>query len=247
MTAACLSDIHIAEPWMGLAALRRLVADMQACKPDIMFLLGDNIAALPVLGRRPDTHKIAEILGQLQAPLGVHTILGNHDWRDDRLARQSDCARNGVAEALTQVGLSPLINDAAYAPHGDGLWIVGLDSQQGTGSTKRPQNRHRPEVAFAKVPPEAQVLVLAHEPDWFAQAHPRAPIQLSGHTHGGQANSGGRRPLTPSRYGDRYAYGHITEGDRHLIVSGGAGYTLAPLRLNQPPEITMVTFCGPAG
>ena len=52
--------------------------------------------------------------------------------------------------------------------------------------------------------------------------------------------------MTPSAYGSRYAWGHVTEGDRHLIVSGGVGYTGVPLRLGQPPEITLVTLCGTA-
>jgi predicted MPP superfamily phosphohydrolase len=48
--------------------------------------------------------------------------------------------------------------------------------------------------------------------------------------------------MTPSAHGGRYAWGHIREGGRHLIVSGGIGYSGVPLRLMQPPEITLVTL-----
>ncbi|RVJ66262.1 metallophosphoesterase, partial [Sinorhizobium meliloti] len=44
----------------------------------------------------------------------------------------------------------------------------------------------------------------------------------------------------PSRFGDRYAYGHIVEGDRNLIVSGGLGCSIAPIRFGVPPEIVVV-------
>ena len=86
----------------------------------------------------------------------------------------------------------------------------------------------------------APAILLAHEPDYFACADARAFLQISGHTHGGQANLAGWRPMTPSAHGGRYAWGHVREGGRHLIVSGGIGYSGLPLRFMQPPEITLV-------
>ena len=54
----------------------------------------------------------------------------------------------------------------------------------------------------------------------------------------------GYSPVVPSRYGNRYAYGHVVEarddGPRHLIVSGGLGCSIAPLRFGVPPEILLV-------
>ncbi len=46
----------------------------------------------------------------------------------------------------------------------------------------------------------------------------------------------------PSRYGARFAYGHIVENDRHLIVSGGLGTSIIPARLGVPPEILHITL-----
>jgi uncharacterized protein len=46
----------------------------------------------------------------------------------------------------------------------------------------------------------------------------------------------------PSRYGARYAYGHIVENDRHLIVSGGLGTSIIPARFGVPPEILQITL-----
>ena len=50
--------------------------------------------------------------------------------------------------------------------------------------------------------------------------------------------------FVPSRYGARFAYGHIVEGNRHMIVSGGLGTSFAPVRLGVPPEIMLVTVGG---
>ena len=48
--------------------------------------------------------------------------------------------------------------------------------------------------------------------------------------------------FVPSRYGTRYAYGHVVEHDRHLIVSGGLGTSIIPARLGVPPEIVHVAL-----
>jgi predicted MPP superfamily phosphohydrolase len=69
----------------------------------------------------------------------------------------------------------------------------------------------------------------------------RVALTLSGHTHGGQI----RVPLiwpvfVPSKYGARFAYGHVVEEARHLIVSGGLGTSLIPARLGVPPEIVHI-------
>jgi predicted MPP superfamily phosphohydrolase len=49
----------------------------------------------------------------------------------------------------------------------------------------------------------------------------------------------------PSRFGNRFAYGHIVEDDRHLVVSGGLGCSILPVRIGVPPEIVMVDVGGP--
>ena len=59
----------------------------------------------------------------------------------------------------------------------------------------------------------------------------------------------GWSPVVPSEFGNRYAYGHVVEGGRHLIVSGGLGTVsvgLAPVRLGVPPEIVVVELGGEA-
>jgi predicted MPP superfamily phosphohydrolase len=90
---------------------------------------------------------------------------------------------------------------------------------------------------------------MAHEPDVFPRVPPRVSLTLSGHTHGGQVRMFGWSPVVPSEFGNRYAYGHVVEGGRHLIVSGGLGTVsagLAPVRLGVPPEIVVVELGGEA-
>ena len=56
----------------------------------------------------------------------------------------------------------------------------------------------------------------------------------------GQVRLFGWSPVVPSRYGDRYAYGHIVENGRNIIVSGGLGCSIAPIRFGVPPEILVI-------
>jgi predicted MPP superfamily phosphohydrolase len=87
---------------------------------------------------------------------------------------------------------------------------------------------------------DARVLLMAHEPDIFPKVADRVALTLAGHTHGGQVRILGYAPVVPSRYGDRYVYGHKVEQGRHLIVSGGLGCSTLPIRFGSPPEIVLV-------
>ena len=91
---------------------------------------------------------------------------------------------------------------------------------------------------LARVNTDDPVILLAHEPDIFPEVPERVALTLAGHTHGGQIRLPFVPPLwAPSEYGARYAYGHIVERGRHMIVSGGLGCSKVPLRLGVPPEI----------
>lgn len=245
---ALISDLHICWPWVTPDSLARVVAGANALEPDLIllpgdFLIGRKMPSLPV-----DAERIAQILAPLTAPLGVFASLGNHDWKDCGQARRNDYVRGSVTPALEAVGIPVLSNQAVQIPRGpEAFWIVGFDSQQGHGTTRRPQPRHDPGRAFDGVPEGAPVILMAHEPDYFMEDDPRVTLQVSGHTHAGQMNLFGWRPLTPSRYGGRLAYGAHARGDGRLIVSAGLGYSGAPLRIGAPPEVTLVYLSGQIG
>ena len=92
---------------------------------------------------------------------------------------------------------------------------------------------------LAKIPESSFSVLLAHEPDIFPVVLRRVTLTLAGHMHAGQVRFMGYAPVTPSKYGTRYLYGHIVEGGRHMIVSGGIGCSGAPVRFGAPPEIVV--------
>jgi predicted MPP superfamily phosphohydrolase len=94
---------------------------------------------------------------------------------------------------------------------------------------------------LAKIRTNDPVILLVHEPDIFTQVPARVALTLAGHTHGGQIRLPMVPPVwAPSSYGARFAYGHIVERERHMIVSGGLGTSVVPLRLGVPPEILQI-------
>ncbi len=243
MTIAVLADLHVVAPWTQLRDLRRIAHQVNGLKPDMVVLAGDFLAGQSIPGRRATAREIVAALGGLQARLGVFAILGNHDWFDCPVAHKSGFAHCSVIDALEASPFRLLRNESVALDHGDRFWLVGLDSQRPTPADWRVP-LHDPERAFAEVPRGAPAILLAHEPDYFAQADGRAGLQISGHTHGGQLNLFGWRPVVPSRYRGRYAWGHLREGGRSLVVSGGIGFSGVPLRIGIAPEITVISVRG---
>jgi uncharacterized protein len=225
LRAGVMSDLHARVPHTGLAAIARTVARLNDERPDVMLLLGDLLDATPILGSRLAPELVARELAELRSPLGTIAVLGNHDWR-----RSGD----GMWRALTAAGITVLENRAVEltVPRGS-FFVAGVADLR---------NR-RPDLpaALAAVPPDRPVLLLAHDPDVFPFVPDRVALTLAGHTHGGQlAIPRLRRPAIPSRYGERYARGHIVEHGRQLFVTSGVGTSGPPVRALAPPEVVVL-------
>ena len=239
---AVLTDLHFGEPFVSLERLDEIVAATNALRPDIICLLGDFEPGHRFLSREVPRADWARALARLKAPLGVHTVLGNHDWWADAEAQHRRTDVTLAARALMDAGLPVYENEAVrLSKDGKPFWLLGLGDQiayhrRGFGF----EGRDDLEKTLAAVTDSGPLLLLAHEPDIFAVLPRRVALTLSGHTHGGQVRILGYSPLVPSSYGNRYAYGHVVEEGRHLIVSGGIGPGKLPIRIGVPPEIVLV-------
>jgi predicted MPP superfamily phosphohydrolase len=236
LTIAVIADLHAGGPNMGLERVRQVVDSANTLGCDLVVLLGDYFATHRFVTERVPPPAWAGEFARLRAPLGVYAIYGNHDWWYDIA---------GVRHALANVRIPALQNDAVLlGEKGSQFWLAGLGDQLAhyispghfRGVDDLP-------ATMGKVTTDDPVILLAHEPDIFTEVPGRVALTLAGHTHGGQV----RLPLVPpvwapSQYGARFAYGHIVERGRHMIVSGGLGCSKVPLRLGMPPEIVRVTL-----
>jgi predicted MPP superfamily phosphohydrolase len=234
LTITVIADLHAGGPNMGVERIRDIIDASNALRSDIVLLLGDFIAthkfvtepvAAPVWGAE---------LARLKAPLGVHAILGNHDW----WFQQSE-----IRLALARAKIPLMENDAVLLGEaGARFWLAGIGDQLavplGRGHFRGADDLP---ATMARIATDDPVVLMVHEPDIFTEVPDRVSLTLAGHTHGGQL----RLPLVwpafvPSSYGARFAYGHISEGGRDLIVSGGLGTSIVPMRIGVPPEIVHV-------
>jgi predicted MPP superfamily phosphohydrolase len=242
---AVIADLHASEPQMSMARVDEVIAATNALGADAILLLGDYIASHRWVTQRASLGQVSQALARLQAPLGVHAILGNHDWWDDWAAQKRKAGPTIAGRELRKAGIPVLENDAVrLSKDGKAFWLAGLGDQ--IAFLQRPRNIGVDDLpgTLAKIKDDAPIILMAHEPDIFRKVPDRVALTLSGHTHGGQVRLFGWSPVVPSRYGNKYAYGHVTEGDRHMIVSGGLGCSILPVRFGVPPEIAVVELGG---
>jgi predicted MPP superfamily phosphohydrolase len=248
---AVIADLHACDPWMTLEHVEAIVDRTNALNADIIVMLGDYVAGHRRVTRYIPATEWATVLSGLKAPLGVHAILGNHDWWEDNIVQHAGQGPTRARQALEAAGIPVYENDARrLTKDNHGFWLAGLGDQL----AYLPARRFRPvrrigvddlAATLGKVTDDAPVILLAHEPDVAMRVPARVALQLSGHTHGGQVRLFGWSPVVPSRYGNRFAYGH-TRVNCDVIVSGGLGCSFMPFRLGVPPEIVLVTLGGPA-
>jgi predicted MPP superfamily phosphohydrolase len=224
---AVISDIHTGGPFINDEKLRDIVDRTNALNPDLIVLLGDYMSPNSWHSHRVEPEVTAAALRNLKAPLGVYSVLGNHDWW-----------YNGekVRRAFEQNGIHILEDEVAEVKWRDkSFWLAGL-----ADLWTRPQ--HIGET-IAKVPPGSTVIALTHNPDIFPRLPQNVPLLLAAHTHGGQVNIpliG--RPIVPSDFGQKYTAGHVFENGHHLFVTTGIGTSIFPVRFRVTPEIVILTI-----
>ena len=228
LRVVALADLHAAGPHITPDRIAAIVARANAERPDLVALLGDYVFETWARTSFVPPEAVAAALAGLRARLGVFAVIGNHDWA-------LDGAR--VRRALEGAGIPVLDNAARRVEADDGFafWVAGVGD--------RDVDRDDLPGTLTRVTNGAPILLLTHSPDLFPDVPERVALTLAGHTHGGQCDLPLlTRFVIPSRYGRRFAYGHIVEGGRHLVVSGGLGCTLLPMRFRMPPEIVVVTL-----
>jgi predicted MPP superfamily phosphohydrolase len=221
---AHLSDVH-AGIHMQRDKMEALVAQTNALAPDLILQTGDMIDISQSF--IPD---YVRAFRDLRAPLGVVTVLGNHDRYTG-----SEAVIRGVRDA----GQVFIRNGAHILEHrGSALGLLGIDDPRNWRADD-PQDEDI-DVALRQAPADAFRILLAHRPGAFDGAAPRdIPLTLAGHIHGGQFYL----PVigwSPGRLITKYVMGHFQRGGSQLYVSRGIGVVGVPLRVFVPAEIALI-------
>ena len=228
-TIAVLSDFHY-DPYFSIHPLRTAIAMVNRLRPDLIALTGDFVS-VPLVGNERKAAFAAEpcarLLRQMTAPRGLWAVMGNHDDGTDPEL---------VTRALRAENIHVLANQSEpIEQDGARFWLAGVNDVISRTADLTETLR--------RVPGGEAVILLAHEPD-FADEASQFPIdlQLSGHSHGGQI----RIPFFPPFYlpelAKKYVWGTYHVGPLTLHTSAGLGTVGVPMRLNCPPEITLLTL-----
>src|SRR5690349_25133088 len=109
---------------MTLDHIAAIVERTNALNADVIVMLGDYVAGNRQVTRRIPADEWAPVLAELKAPLGVHAILGNHDYWDDRLVQRDGKGTPMARHALEAVGIPVYENDAVrLTKSGRPFWL----------------------------------------------------------------------------------------------------------------------------
>jgi predicted MPP superfamily phosphohydrolase len=238
-----ISDIHSGS-FQNKKAVQRGVDKILKLNPDLILFTGDLVN-----NKADEMLEYISIFNRLKAPLGVYSVLGNHDygdyvqWPDEVNGKSVLKMRN--LERLKQVhadlGWKLLMNEhVVLEKEKDKIALIGIENW----SAKARFPKHgRLSQAYAGTEEIPFKILMSHDPShWDAEVRPKYPdidLMLSGHTHGMQF--GVELPWfkwSPVQYIYKQWAGLYENHTQKLYVNRGFGFIGYPGRVGILPEIT---------
>lgn len=213
-----LSDLHCKEYGSGQKKVLDLIGGF---KFDMVACTGDFVDK-----RNPDTKPAIELIsGLIEKP--VYFVPGNHDHSSSK-----------ISEVLGSLGVTVLNNKAEkYIKDNSHVWIVGVDDPY--------LGLDRLDLAMEVVRDSAPRILMAHAPSIFPSAiQENIDLVLVGHTHGGQVRIPFVGAIIVPGQGlfPKFDYGVYNHQNTDMVINGGLGESMLPLRFNSRPEIVLITI-----
>lgn len=225
---AQISDLHNSQFGKDNRDLLEKLADI---RPDIIVLTGDLIDS-----RRTDINIAISFAEKAVVIAPTYYIPGNHEAR----IAQLDALYSGLSDA----GVTLLLDDSVQLQKGtDSILLAGILDISFRGEDPVAPTK---KVITGLIPDnQSYSILLSHNPEYFEiYASCYADLVLTGHVHGGQF----RLPFLGGVFAPgqgffpKYDAGLFTENDTNMIISRGLGNSIFPFRLNNNPEIVVVTL-----
>jgi len=236
-----ISDIHTGS-FISKDPLERAVKMIEDQQPDIIFFTGDLVnditeEALPFM----------DTLNKIKAPLGVFSILGNHDYGDYFYQKDDTKGKEHNYDLMkaihNKLGWNLLLNENhIIKKDNERLAIIGVENW---GSELRFPKYGDIDKAKKGCLTDDIKLLLSHDPShWDAHvlpSHPDIAATFSGHTHGMQfgIEIPGYIKWSPSQYLYKNWAGLYAHKEQQLYVNRGLGFLGYPGRVGILPEITV--------
>lgn len=234
-----ISDIHIGS-FLTQEPIQKALQLIKAQKPDVIFFTGDLVNTLT-----EEANSFKEALKQIQAPMGVFSVLGNHDYGDYVKWPTAEAKRNNLKAMVDlhqELGWKLLLNEhTTIQKEGAEIALIGVENW---GAALKFPKYGDLEKAYRGAENYPVKFLLSHDPShWDAQIRVQFPdidVTFSGHTHGMQF--GVEIPgikWSPSQYFYKQWAGLYQQGNQYLYVNRGLGYIGYPGRVGILPEITV--------
>jgi len=235
-----ISDIHSGS-FVSTKPLEEAVKLINAQNPDVIFFTGDLVN-----DRATEMEPFMDVLNKLNAPMGVYSTLGNHDY-GDYVSWESQAAKVENLENLkkvhAQLGWRLLMNEHVPLKKQDAeIALIGVENWGDKLHFPKYGDLQKAHAGTEKYPVK---LLLSHDPSHFTnqvkQLYKDIDITFSGHTHGFQF--GIEIPgfkWSPSQYVYKHWAGLAQENNQYLYVNRGLGFLGYPGRVGILPEITVM-------
>jgi predicted MPP superfamily phosphohydrolase len=187
-----------------------------------------------------------DTFSKLSAPMGVFSILGNHDygdyisWESEQLKEDN---LNHLKQIQKELGFDLLLNEHRYfEKDGEKIALVGIENW-GAGGFKKAGDLQK---AVEGLTNEEFKILLSHDPShWDAQVvndDKHFHLTLAGHTHGMQfgIEIPGWLKFSPVQWRYPRWAGVYKEKGQYLNVNRGFGFLAYPGRVGMKPEITVI-------
>ncbi|TLV00191.1 metallophosphoesterase [Dyadobacter luticola] len=239
MKIAQLSDIHSGS-FFNKTAVKGGVEMLLREKPDIAFFTGDLVN-----DRAIEVKDYMNIFDKVRAPLGVHSVLGNHDYGDYFQWPSVDAKTRNLSDLRTahhMLGWNLMLDEnRPITVDGESIGLIGIQNW-GAGNFAKYGNL---EKAYQNTDEYPVKILLSHDPShWQAQVLPKykdIDLALAGHTHGMQFGVEiGKVKWSPVQYRYKEWAGLYEENEQFLYVNRGFGYLGYPGRVGILPEITIL-------
>ncbi len=236
-----ISDVHTGSFFNKIAVEGGLEMLLQE-KTDLIFFTGDLVNY-----EATELEEYFTLLRKVQAPMGVYSVLGNHDygsykyWSSPRAKAQN---LKDVIEGHRLLGWNLLVDEHRLLQrNGEKLAILGVGNLGKRGRSSREGDLSK---AYRGTEEAATKLLLSHDPShWGMEVikdYQDIDITFSGHTHGMQMGiEVGNFQWSPIQYVYEHWAGHYQQDHQHIYVNRGFGYAdIFPCRVGVPPEITVI-------
>lgn len=241
-TIVQFSDVHVGT-LNDKEQVARGIELMNQAGGDIICFTGDMVNS-----QTQEIHGWEEVFSKLDAPDGVYSVLGNHDyglharWESEEASFRN---RRELQDIERNMGWRLLMNEnRVIERNGKKLAVIGVENW---GSKAYfPKYGKLDEACRGCEDADVKVL-LSHDPShWDAQVRPDQPdidLTLSGHTHGFQFGiEWNGWQWSPSQWVYPQWAGLYTKARQHLYVNRGFGVLGYPGRVGILPEISVLTL-----